>query len=161
MASTSGTHTDGSQARFSATRTRMWPLIDGSVSMAGMSVPTAGLPAAAVPGRSARSRSGRSRRARALALLAGVVVGVFGIFAFPAGSAQAHAALVRTSPVAGEIVSTAPSQVVITFSEVVRPVPPRIMVISPEGKRIDSGEPRVQGVNMYIPVRTNVPGGTY
>src|SRR5262245_60576578 len=127
--------------------TRMWSLIDGSVSMGGMSVPMAGLPTAAAPGQRARWRAVpgtpagprplpgdparprpvhadparprpvRSRRARAFALLAGIVVGLFGVFAFPAGAAQAHAALIRTSPVAGSIVSTAPSEIVITFSE--------------------------------------------
>ena len=57
--------------------------------------------------------------------------------------------------------TTAPSEIVITFSEVVQPVPTRITVIAPDGKRIDSGNPRVQGDDMHIPVRTNVSGGTY
>ncbi len=130
--------------------------------MVVMSVPLAGEPDAAVPDRSVRPRSPRRpRRARIVALFVGVVVGLFGLFAFPAGAAQAHAALIRTSPAQGSIVTTAPSEIVITFSEVVQPVPARITVIAPDGKRIDSGNPRVQGDDMHIPVRTNVPGGTY
>ncbi|HKE67166.1 MAG TPA: copper resistance protein CopC [Micromonosporaceae bacterium] len=121
-----------------------------------MSVPNTGSPTMPVPVRAARSR-----RARALALLVGVVAGLFGVFAFPAGAAQAHAALIRTVPAQGSIVLTAPSEIVITFSEVVQPVPSRITVISPEGKRIESGPPRVVGDDMHIPVRTDVPGGTY
>ena len=130
--------------------------------MVVMSVPLAGEPDAAVSDRSVRPRSPRRpRRARIAALFVGVVVGLFGLFAFPAGAAQAHAALIRTSPAQGSIVTTAPSEIVITFSEVVQPVPTRITVIAPDGKRIDSGSPRVQGDDMHIPVRTNVPGGTY
>ncbi|HEU0241632.1 MAG TPA: copper resistance protein CopC [Micromonosporaceae bacterium] len=121
-----------------------------------MSVPNTGSPTMPVPVRAARSR-----RARALALLVGVVAGLFGVLAFPAGAAQAHAALIRTVPAQGSIVLTAPSEIVITFSEVVQPVPSRITVISPEGKRIESGPPRVVGDDMHIPVRTDVPGGTY
>jgi putative copper export protein/methionine-rich copper-binding protein CopC len=130
--------------------------------MVVMSVPLVGEPDAAVSDRSVRPRSPRRpRRARIAALFVGVVVGLFGLFAFPAGAAQAHAALIRTSPAQGSIVTTAPSEIVITFSEVVQPVPTRITVIAPDGKRIDSGNPRVQGDDMHIPLRTNVPGGTY
>jgi putative copper export protein/methionine-rich copper-binding protein CopC len=129
--------------------------------MVVMSVPLDDADSAA-PDRLARPRRlRRPRRARIAALFVGVVVGLFGLFAFPAGAAQAHAALIRTSPAQGSIVTTAPSEIVITFSEVVQPVPTRITVIAPDGKRIDSGNPRVQGDDMHIPVRTNVPGGTY
>jgi putative copper export protein/methionine-rich copper-binding protein CopC len=137
----------------------VWSVRERSASMVVMSVPLAGEPDSAASEPSARPR--RPRRARIAALFIGVVVGLFGLFAFPAGAAQAHAALVRTSPVQGSIVTTAPSEIVITFSEVVAPVPTRITVIAPDGKRIDSGNPRVQGDDMHIPVRTNVPGGTY
>ena len=143
----------------------MWSVCERSASMVVMSVPLAGDLDAAVSDRPVRPRSPRSprrpRRARIAALFVGVVVGLFGLFAFPAGAAQAHAALIRTSPAQGSIVTSAPSEIVITFSEVVQPVPTRITVIAPDGKRIDSGSPRVQGDDMHIPVRTNVPGGTY
>jgi putative copper export protein/methionine-rich copper-binding protein CopC len=132
--------------------------------MVVMSVPLAGEPDAVASDPSARPRPPRRRRprkARVAALFVGVVIGLFGLFALPAGAAQAHAALVRTSPAQGSIVTTAPSEIVITFSEVVQPVPTRITVIAPDGKRIDSGNPRVQGDDMHIPVRTNVSGGTY
>ena len=140
----------------------MWSVCERSASMVVMSVPLAGDLDAAVSDRPVRPRSPRRpRRARIAALFVGVVVGLFGLFAFPAGAAQAHAALIRTSPAQGSIVTSAPSEIVITFSEVVQPVPTRITVIAPDGKRIDSGNPRVQGDDMHIPVRTNVPGGTY
>jgi putative copper export protein/methionine-rich copper-binding protein CopC len=140
----------------------VWSVCERSASMVVMNVPLAGEPDAAASDRPVRPRSPRRpRRARIAALFVGVVVGLFGLFAFPAGAAQAHAALIRTSPAQGSIVTTAPSEIVITFSEVVQPVPTRITVIAPDGKRIDSGNPRVQGDDMHIPVRTNVPGGTY
>ena len=151
-----------SQAPTSAKGARVWSVCGRSASMVVMSVPLAGEPRAAVSDRPARPRSPRRpRRARIAALFVGVVVGLFGLFAFPAGAAQAHAELIRTSPAQGSIVTSAPSEIVVTFSEAVQPVTTRITVIAPDGKRIDSGNPRVQGDNMHIPVRTNVPGGTY
>ncbi len=142
----------------------MWSVCERSASMVVMSVPLAGEPDAVASDPLARPRPPRRqrpRKARVAALFVGVIIGLFGLFAFPAGAAQAHAALVRTSPAQGSIVTTAPSEIVITFSEVVQPVPTRITVIAPDGKRIDSGNPRVQGDDMHIPVRTNVSGGTY
>jgi copper transport protein len=98
---------------------------------------------------------------RALILLAGVALGLFGLFAIPAGSAHAHAALVRTDPAQGAILPAAPSEIVITFSERVRPVVARITVIDPNGQQIGSGRPFVTGDDMHIPVRTGVPHGTF
>lgn len=98
---------------------------------------------------------------RVLTVLAGVLIGLFALFAIPAGAADAHAALVRTDPVPGSIVPSAPSEIVITFSEAVQPVVQRIQVIDPDGKRIDTGTPRVIGDQLHIPVRTDGPRGTY
>lgn len=103
----------------------------------------------------------RARRTRFLTFLGGILVGLFALFAIPAGSASAHAALIRTNPAPGSIVPSAPGAIVITFSEAVQPVTSRIRVIGPDGKRIDSGSPFIRGDELRIPIRTDGPRGTY
>jgi copper transport protein len=94
-------------------------------------------------------------------LFAGVLLGLVMVLLTPGSPAQAHAALVRTSPVQGTTVDTAPSEVVVTFSEHVTAVPSKIQVIAPNGKRVDKGNPTVNGDSLHIPVSTDVPRGTY
>jgi copper transport protein len=92
-----------------------------------------------------------------LAVLFGLAV----VPLLPAAPASAHAALVRTSPVQGSVVTQAPNEIVITFSEHVTPVPDKIRVVGPDGKRVDRNSPRVTGDDLHIPVRTDVPRGTF
>ncbi len=96
-----------------------------------------------------------SPRRRALTLFAGLILGLIGFFLIPAGTADAHAALISTNPVAGSIlpVGQAPSVVIITFSEHVGPVAGKISVIGPDSKRIDSGVPVSVGDQLRIPVQ--------
>jgi copper transport protein len=100
-------------------------------------------------------------RRRVRLLLAGLVIGVLGLFALPASPAAAHAALVRTSPVQGTVVPEAPKEIVVTFSEAVQPVKDKIKVIGPDGKQYQQGTPTVSGSALHIPVRTGVPRGTF
>jgi copper transport protein len=102
--------------------------------------------------------SGRIRPRAALAAVA--LAGVW-ILAGPASAAYAHAALVGTTPVRGSVVSTVPAQVVLTFSESVRPVPGKVKVIAPDGSRADTGDPRVSGSELFIPLRPDGARGTY
>jgi copper transport protein len=94
-------------------------------------------------------------------LFAALGLGVLAILALPATPAAAHAGLVRTSPVQGSVVQDAPAQVTVTFSERVTAVPGRIQVLGPDGRRVDKGSPSVVGNDLRIPVRTDVPRGTY
>jgi copper transport protein len=94
-------------------------------------------------------------------LLAALALGLLATLALPATPASAHAALVRTSPVQGSVVDKPPAEIVISFSEPVALVRDKIQVIGPTGKRIDAGKPTVERKDVRIPVRTNVPEGTY
>jgi copper transport protein len=94
-------------------------------------------------------------------LLAGLGLGVLAVLALPASPASAHAALVRTSPVQGSIVQDAPSEITITFTEHVNLVRDKVVVIGPDGKRVDRGDPTTTGDDVRIPVRTDVARGTY
>ncbi|WP_433290695.1 copper resistance CopC/CopD family protein [Actinoplanes sp. CA-030573] len=97
---------------------------------------------------------------RALRVL-GVLLLALGALLLPAGPASAHAALLGSTPAPGSIIGSSPSEIVVTFSEAVTPVTGRVQVLDPDGKRI-SGEPRVSGATLRIPVRRAAqPLGTY
>jgi copper transport protein len=94
-------------------------------------------------------------------LFAAAVLGLLGILLLPASPAGAHAALVRTSPLQNLTVQNPPYEIVITFSERVLPVKDKIRVTGPDGKRVDKSEPQITGNDLHIPVRVDVPRGTY
>jgi len=79
----------------------------------------------------------------------------------PASPASAHAALVGASPAPGSIVGVSPTEITVAFSEAITPVPGKVQVIAPDGKRI-SGTATVRGDVLHIPVRrADQPLGTY
>lgn len=93
-------------------------------------------------------------------LLAAVVLGVLGALAF-AAPASAHAVLLRTSPAENSVVATAPADVALTFSEQVTPVPDKVHLVGPDGKRADAGAVRVSGNDVLIPMDSKAARGTY
>ncbi|MEU8260752.1 copper resistance protein CopC [Micromonospora sp. NPDC048999] len=101
------------------------------------------------------------RRAARWATLAGLLVTLVALLLAPATPASAHAVLASTSPTAASVVSSAPSEVVLTFSEGVRQVPGKIRVIAPDGSRADRGEPTFNGAVVTIPVDSSGARGTY
>jgi copper transport protein len=107
----------------------------------------------------------RGLRARGLraggSALAGLVLGLLGLFALPASPAAAHASLVRTQPLQASVVQDPPSQVVVTFSEPVQAVNDKIKVIGPDGKQYQTGRSTVTGSALTIPLRGGGPRGTY
>ena len=78
------------------------------------------------------------------AVFAGLVVGWLALLLAPAAPASAHAVLASSTPPANAILTTAPSEVVLTFSEAVRQVPDKIRVIAPDGSRADPGQADVR-----------------
>jgi len=89
-----------------------------------------------------------------------LIVGL-GVILGAASPASAHAALVGSAPAPGSVIGTSPIEITITFSEHITPVPGRVQVLAPDGKRI-SGTPVVSGSVLRIPVRkADRPLGTY
>ena len=101
------------------------------------------------------------RRTSHVARLLGLLVVAIGLILGPATPARAHAVLVSSSPVPDVVLSNAPTEVVLTFSESVRQVPGKIRVLSPNGSRVDRGEPTFDGAVVRIPVDPTGPKGTY
>jgi copper transport protein len=96
-----------------------------------------------------------------LATLAGLLVAALAGVLAPASPASAHAVLVSSSPAANAVVPNAPAQVVLTFSESVREVPGKTVVIGPDGQRADRGDAAFSGAVVTIPVDQGRPRGTY
>jgi copper transport protein len=102
-------------------------------------------------------RSGRivvvTRGARLAWLgLAGLLFGLLFGLAVPATPAWAHAYLVASDPADGAVVGNAPQEVTLSFSEPVRLVADRILVVGPDGERVDQGEPQREGADVTIPL---------
>lgn len=94
-------------------------------------------------------------------LLAGFLLGCLAVLAAPAIPAHAHATLLRVDPADGAVLSEAPAEVVLTFSEPVQPVPDRVLVISPDGERVERGDPVLAGHDMTIALEPVSTRGTY
>jgi copper transport protein len=75
--------------------------------------------------------------------------------------AQAHAVLTKSTPSAGSVVQEPPREVVLTFSESVKPVNDKIRIIGPDGKRADTGKITASGTVVRIPLQDNPSKGTY
>lgn len=115
-----------------------------------------------VVGHAANRRSGgRLTRWGSAALAVLVLSGVL-VLAGPARPAVAHAVLVSADPAPGSVLSSSPRQVVLVFSEPVRPVTARLQVLAPDGKRITDATPYAEGNTVVIPIRVpDRPLGTY
>jgi len=97
------------------------------------------------------------RWAALLAMLIGALVGGFGL----ATPASAHAILVSSTPAQGTIVLTAPTQVVLTFTEGVTLVTGQVRVVAPDNTRADAGSPTTSGDKVIIPMKPGGKHGTY
>ena len=103
----------------------------------------------------------RGRGARARTVLLAIVLGLLGVVAGPAAPASAHAAFVGSSPAADSVVQVSPTQVVLTFTEVVNPVAGKVRVIAPDGTRVDRDDARSSGLQLIIPLKQVDEVGTY
>lgn len=76
-------------------------------------------------------------------------------------AAHAHAAVTATEPRAGVIVDSAPSEVVVEFSEPVSTAQTDTAVIAPGGSNAHSDPAVADGSDVRIPLRADLPEGTY
>ncbi|MCD0482302.1 FixH family protein [Streptacidiphilus sp. ASG 303] len=105
-------------------------------------------------------RRGRHRAAALLTVLGTVLALLLG----GAGPASAHAALVSTDPPQDAVVATAPSRVVLTFSEGVTLAADAVQVFDPSGRRVDRGPAAHDGgrtATAAVGLGSGLPQGTY
>jgi copper transport protein len=79
----------------------------------------------------------------------------------PATPAAAHANLVGSQPANGAVLPDPPEQVVLSFSEPVRLIPERIVVVGPDGEEVAAGDPSVSRAEVTVPVDPAKDIGTY
>jgi len=83
------------------------------------------------------------------------------LFLVMAGNAaEAHAFLDHAEPRVGSTVSTAPREVVLTYTQNLEPAFSSIEVSDANGTRVDLGKPRISGGVMRVGVK-QLPPGTY
>jgi copper transport protein len=98
-------------------------------------------------------------RLRALALL---FLAVAGALLAGAGPASAHAALTGSDPAQGVVVTKAPTQVSLTFSEKVAMGDDSLRVLDPKGKPVQRGTPgNVSGTTYAVQLKGGLARGTY
>jgi copper resistance protein C len=75
-------------------------------------------------------------------------------------TAHAHALLDRADPRVGSTVNIAPREVALSFSQYLEPAFSTMEVTDASGRRVDEGEPTVDGKAMRIRLQA-IPPGTY
>jgi copper transport protein len=93
--------------------------------------------------------------------VAGVLLGAMLAMVWPAAPAAAHANLLSSDPSNGAVLTTPPAEVTLNFSESVRLVPDRVLVVGPDGNRVDGGDPQAAGGEVTIPLDDAAVRGTY
>lgn len=79
----------------------------------------------------------------------------------PAAAASADTVLVASSPQDDDETAVAPSQVELQFSEALRPVGDRVIVLGPSGGSYQQGAPRIVGDKLTQPLAPLGPSGAY
>ncbi|MDF3290858.1 copper resistance CopC/CopD family protein [Streptomyces silvisoli] len=103
---------------------------------------------------------GRTTARRLLLVLAALLTALLA----GAAPASAHAALLRTDPGEGSVVPSAPSRVLLTFSEGVLLSSDSVRVLDPSGKEVQQGAAQhADGATdtATVPLRTGLGNGTY
>jgi copper transport protein len=102
----------------------------------------------------------RSDLRRRVAALLVVLGGVLGLVLWSSGAASAHAELLGVTPADGSVVQDAPAAVAVRFSEAVSLAGGSARVLD-RNAAVVSGDPRVDGSTITIPLAGPVADGTY
>ncbi len=102
----------------------------------------------------------RTALRRRLAAIVAVLIGALGVALWSAGAASAHAELLAVTPADGSVVQDAPATVEVRFSEAVSLTGGSARVLD-RSAAVVSGEPRVDGSAISIPLTGPLADGTY
>lgn len=78
--------------------------------------------------------------------------------ALAANAAQAHAFLDHATPLVGSTVSTAPTELSLSFTQNLEPSFSTVEVTGPKGARVDTGKPQISGNTMRVGLKAGGPG---
>lgn len=87
-----------------------------------------------------------------------VVLTTAGLTFFVAGAAQAHSALVSSTPADGDSISEIPTAIVLEFNEDIQDIGNEVVVLDPEGTPVASGEMVVDGPVVTQPIGVGAAG---
>jgi methionine-rich copper-binding protein CopC len=73
-------------------------------------------------------------------------------------AARAHAFLDHASPLVGSTVQTAPSEVVLTFTQNLEASFSTVTVTDPSGASVAQGKPQISGNTMRVGLKASAPG---
>ncbi|GAA4734476.1 hypothetical protein GCM10023328_12980 [Modestobacter marinus] len=92
-----------------------------------------------------------------------VLVGLLTVLLLAVGmpSAQAHDALVRSSPAPSSAVPVAPSAVELEFSGTPLPLGTEVLVLGPDGGAVSTGAAQIRGTTVVQPLSAGLPAGSY
>jgi copper resistance protein C len=93
--------------------------------------------------------------------LAAVLAGLMALAIALAPVASAHAVLIATDPAKGARLDRSPAQVSATFNEPLQPSFAAMTVVGPDANLWSTGEPRVDGAVISVPLRPLGPVGSY
>src|SRR3546814_10722739 len=78
-----------------------------------------------------------------------------------AGTAQAHSALVGSTPSADAVLDTAPSSVELVFNQEIQTSFANVTVSAADGTQVGAGDPSVQGERVSLVTTGQMSSGTY
>jgi methionine-rich copper-binding protein CopC len=100
------------------------------------------------------------RSTRPAALLATAALALV-LLVLPGIPASAHARLLSSAPELGEVVDSAPDQIVLTFNEPIESDFGQLQVSGPDGERLDAAPPSADGDVVTAPVSPPTTAGAH
>jgi copper resistance protein C len=83
---------------------------------------------------------------------------VVSLLAFGAPAAQAHAYLDHANPAVGSTVSTAPTELTLSFTQNLEPAFTSVQVTGPNGAQVEEGKAQISGSTMRVGIKAVGPG---
>ncbi|QCQ94113.1 copper resistance protein CopC (plasmid) [Rhodococcus sp. SGAir0479] len=91
----------------------------------------------------------------------GLLIAVGAMFLIGSGVAQAHSALISSSPAADGVLDTSPAGVELTFNQNIQDQFANVTVTDPSGKQVGDRAPSVRGDRVLLSVTAELPAGEY
>jgi methionine-rich copper-binding protein CopC len=89
-----------------------------------------------------------------------IFIAIMSLFSAGTFEANAHAFLDHAEPRVGSVVSTAPRQVTLWFTQNLEAAFSKVTVTDSSGQRVDAGKANISGTVMRVPLRA-IKAGTY
>ncbi len=99
--------------------------------------------------------------ARVAVAATAIAVGVLTTLSCFAAPAAAHNELISSTPAADAVLTTAPTEVSLTFSAALNPAATQLAVVDSRARSVVDGSPRIDGVTVRQALTPNLSNGEY